>query len=445
MKHMKKIETYRIAQLYEQNTASQWTGLANAFIFLAAVRGFVDSTRLAVWLAAVLAIFIARSVIRARYERAGENRDTNYWENVFAGGILMSGLSWGAASLFLLPESSVEHHAFLGFLLAGTTAGAAVAYCTSKRALYAFIFPSLIPFGIELATHATTLHHLMALMLFLYLGIFTKITRRMNENTLMAVRLHYKNEDLVEEVREAQHQVAHTVKMAALGEMAGGIAHEINNPLGIIRGSAQLMSDLSAQGKLTPERIKIFSDQIDRTVDRIAKIVVGLKYFAREGENEPLETHPLSHIIEDTLGYCRARYKSHGVQLEVGNVRPGLAIPCRDVQISQVLLNLLNNAFDAVRGKPEALVKIDVREKRDEIEIAVVDNGPGIPRELQTKIMQPFFTTKEVGKGTGLGLCVAKGIVESHGGRLFLDTLNSKTRFVISLPLKEQGAQPWVA
>jgi signal transduction histidine kinase len=117
---------------------------------------------------------------------------------------------------------------------------------------------------------------------------------------------------------------------------------------------------------------------------------------------------------------------------------PGVVLLCRPTQISQVILNLLNNAFDAVKALNEKWVLLEVAcLGTDWIQIRVTDSGAGIAESLATKIMEPFFTTKEIGKGTGLGLSISKGIVETHGGRFFLDRSFTHTSFVIEFPVSK--------
>jgi signal transduction histidine kinase len=111
-----------------------------------------------------------------------------------------------------------------------------------------------------------------------------------------------------------------------------------------------------------------------------------------------------------------------------------LRIDCRPTEISQVLLNLLNNAVDAVQPLAEKWVELQVRSAGKDVEISVMDSGKGIPEKIRDKVGQPFFTTKVVGHGTGLGLSISRGIVEAHGGHLNLDTQCEHTRFVVTLP-----------
>jgi C4-dicarboxylate-specific signal transduction histidine kinase len=237
-----------------------------------------------------------------------------------------------------------------------------------------------------------------------------------------------------EQLTEQQKNIVRTSKMSALGEMASGIAHEINNPVAIILTRAEQLEEILAEKQFDPALLQELTSTIRRTADRIGKIVKGLKSFAREGAEDPFENVGITGVIQDTLELCGDRFKAQGVELRVGAVPADIEISCRPIQISQVVLNLLNNAYDAVESAPTQWVALSVLEVDSMIEISVSDSGGPIPAEVREKIMQPFFTTKVVGKGTGLGLSISKGLVESHGGELFLDEKSPMTRFVVRLP-----------
>jgi len=223
-------------------------------------------------------------------------------------------------------------------------------------------------------------------------------------------------------------------RMIALGTLAGGIAHEINNPLTIISLKTTQLWELSKAGKLTNEHLEKSSKSIDSTIQRISKIIKGLKAFARETEHDPFTITPLSEIIAETLEFCQAKFESHGIKLQLSALRNALRLECRPVQISQVILNLLNNSFDAIEHNTTSWISIDVKDLGEMIEIAVTDSGNGLTKEVASKLMQPFFTTKGVGKGTGLGLSISQGIIKDHNGTLLYDASSQNTRFVVRLP-----------
>lgn len=224
-------------------------------------------------------------------------------------------------------------------------------------------------------------------------------------------------------------------KMASLGQMAASVAHEVNNPVTIIHGTTELMKKALAAEVLDRGKINIGLERIGKTALRISKIVKALRMFSRSGITDPPLSVELKEIIEETLDLCRERFKDHSIELRVAKI-PDLTIQCRPTQISQVLLNLLSNSLDASCVLDERWVAIDFEKiGSDQLLISVTDSGGGIPQELQKYVMEPFFTTKEPGKGTGLGLPISKGIVEEHGGSLRLDTNSQRTRFVVELPL----------
>src|SRR5713101_88704 len=175
-------------------------------------------------------------------------------------------------------------------------------------------------------------------------------------------------------------------------------------------------------------------EKIRNTATRVTKITMGLRKFARETRGDPAKATGVQEILEETLPFCMERLKQNSVELRVAPVEPSLRIDCRPTEISQVLLNLLNNAVDAVEPLPEKWVEVKVKNVGTDVEISVMDSGKGIPKQFRDKVGQPFFTTKQVGHGTGLGLSISKGIVEAHGGHLNLDAECEHTRFVVTLP-----------
>lgn len=185
---------------------------------------------------------------------------------------------------------------------------------------------------------------------------------------------------------------------------------------------------------ISPEETRTMAETIFQTGERISKIIKGLRVFSHSEESEPFKDVALEDIIEDTLVFCRGRFKSSEVELSVHLDPEHIEINCQPIKISQVLLNLLNNSIDAVEEQKEKWIRVDAKSDGRWIELSVTDSGPGIPKEISEKIMHPFFTTKPVGKGTGLGLSITRGIVEGHGGSFSLDPHSKNTRFVLRIP-----------
>ncbi|RYZ64392.1 MAG: GHKL domain-containing protein, partial [Proteobacteria bacterium] len=176
------------------------------------------------------------------------------------------------------------------------------------------------------------------------------------------------------------------------------------------------------------------------TVDRIGSIVKALKTFARDSQHDALTPHNFQQIAADTLNMCKERLRNHGAKLVYDEATANLLLDCRPTEISQVLLNLLNNSLDAIETLDEKWIKLECVVVNEEVQIIVTDSGPGIPAAVAAKIMQPFFTTKDIGKGTGLGLSISRSIADAHGGKLELEAGASNTKFVLKLPALKEAA-----
>jgi PAS domain S-box-containing protein len=240
----------------------------------------------------------------------------------------------------------------------------------------------------------------------------------------------------ITERKRMEAQLAATARLSALGMMAGGVAHEINNPLAVIHASASdLLYIIKEEGAAPLKMVTDNAARIRQTADRIAKIVKSLRRIAREGSHDPFFPVHASKVVEDTLELCRAKFRAHAIKLTLPHIGDDVTIQCREVQISQILLNLLTNAFDAVVDHgDEKWVRLDVEHSNGTVVFSVVDSGPGISPRVKARIMEPFFTTKEVGKGTGLGLSLSRTIAEEHGGKLEAIEKNGHTCFALTLP-----------
>ncbi len=238
-------------------------------------------------------------------------------------------------------------------------------------------------------------------------------------------------------VKEQQIKLISSSKLSTLGEMAGGVAHEINNPLAIIQTLSGQLQELLENEIPDPVLVKGLASQIETTTTRIATIVRGLRSFSRDGSRDPFQLINAKKLIEQTLSLCNEKFISSGITVTIKTTGKDFDFEARETEISQVIFNLLSNAHDAILTYKEKWIKIEIVAKNEWIEIQITDCGKGIPTGLQEKIFQPFFTTKEIGKGMGMGLSISIGIIKNLNGELRLDTQCSNTCFVIRFPKKQ--------
>lgn len=239
-----------------------------------------------------------------------------------------------------------------------------------------------------------------------------------------------------EQVMEQQRlKSIHTAKLASLGEMSAGVAHEINNPLAIISGTASLLHRFKDE----PEKFKMKIETLNKAVQRISKIVNGLRKFARSSSGTDFLPHSLKDVIQECLVMAESKSKRFQTPIMLELESAGHII-CDALEIEQVVINLVNNAIDAVQGLGDKWVKLRLFDQGQDVVLQVMDSGNGISAEIEEKLFQPFFTTKPVGEGTGLGLSICKGILDQHRAPIFVNREFSHTCFEIRFP-RAQGAQ----
>ncbi|MEA2064348.1 MAG: response regulator [Gemmatimonadota bacterium] len=291
-------------------------------------------------------------------------------------------------------------------------------------------------------------------------GCCCQLPSKTGETPLLLLML----EDITRE-KELEYQLIHTGRMTALGEMATGVAHELNQPLNGIAGYIQLMESRIAAGRNTPvdKQLGMFRDMMHE-INRMSEIINHLRMFSRSGKTARADNPvDIKSAYVNSMKLLRTQMENHGIEV-VESLPPGLPYIAGDQdRLQQVIMNLLVNARDALLDTGEKgcdtgctasrgrTVQVSAREKvtgnAPGVEFVVADNGPGIPPERIKSIFDPFFTTKESGKGTGLGLSISYGIISEFGGTIEVkSTRGAGTSFYLWLkcylkPAREAKAE----
>lgn len=243
----------------------------------------------------------------------------------------------------------------------------------------------------------------------------------------------------ITELKKVQKSLVNQTKMASLGEMAAEIAHEVNNPLMIIQGKSQILLSKIKSQMFDIESCQKDLVQIETNCIRIDKIIKSLKSVTRKADLDPFEDISMLSLIDEAFQISFVRFSKKNISLVIScdsQIDVKSQISARSSEIVQVLVNLLNNSYDAIQDQKTGWAKINITSKKSFYLIEITDSGSEIIPDVVQKMMEPFFTTKAAGKGTGLGLSVSKQIIRNHGGELYYDPARPHTCFVFTLPKK---------
>ncbi len=230
-------------------------------------------------------------------------------------------------------------------------------------------------------------------------------------------------------------------RLASLGKLAARVAHELNNPLAIIEGhcemSLDLVNDLKQKGAPESALLEEWIGVVRESVDRCHRITSGLLGFMRGPTSTIPSPVPLEKVVEEALSLTRFQRVARTVDIRVKIPADLPPVPLiRDMAV-QAISNLVGNACAALNGKGSVTVSAVRMEGR--VEVRIADDGPGLPDEVKYNLFKPFTSTKEEGKGTGLGLFLTKFIIERHGGKISIEEAPRGTTFLITLPLNFPG------
>ena len=243
-----------------------------------------------------------------------------------------------------------------------------------------------------------------------------------------------------QELREKQEQLIQAGKLATLGELTTGVAHELNNPLnniGLFIGNAIDLIELGMTDT-QPDRITHELASAMQQVRKATEIISHLRTFGRAA-SVSYEPVVLSQVIRNSISLMREQLRLRQIEVRLNFTDEELAVIGNAIQLEQVFINLLTNARDALAEMPRKIITITYTRSEDSVELSFCDTGPGVPPGLEQRIFDPFFTTKEVGAGTGLGLSITYGIIKEHQGTIVIDNHPGEgANFLIQLPLKRE-------
>ncbi len=468
MARERQIRAEQVRILHTGALATFLASFFNAGLLVFVQREVIAPTVVYGWLAYILAVMAGRAGLVVWYRRASEAdrvEQAERWERLYTVGTALAGLAWGAAGLLLYAPASPAHQAFLAFVIGGMAAGGAAVLFPSLPSAASYIALTLLPTAIPYVRADDVMHQAMGAMVLLYLLMLLGSAVRTNHNLRVAIGLRFENEDLVRGLRgeidqrrqveavlrSSEEQLRHAQKMEAVGKLAGGVAHEFNNLLQVIRGYCFFLQDEAGPRSPMSRDIEAIQD----TVDRASNLTSQLLAFSRRQVAMPRVLDLNAQIMEQYR--MLKRLIGEDIVLDV-QLEPRLGLIKADpTQVGQVLLNLVNNARDAMPKGGTLTISTGHRTLPESetpatsdtppvpyVALMVTDTGAGIPPEILDRIFEPFFTTKEVGKGTGLGLSTVYGLVTQAGGQIRVQSQADKgSTFSVYWPrVSEEVAEP---
>jgi C4-dicarboxylate-specific signal transduction histidine kinase len=238
-------------------------------------------------------------------------------------------------------------------------------------------------------------------------------------------------------IQDQEYKILDSQKLASLGSVASAIVHEINNPLAVLKMRVSAIEETLIEKKVADDFTKDGFASCNKMIDRIEIIIRGVKTLSQSGsEADKMEIIKFKELLNEVVALVQGRIKEFGITLKVSHF-DDFDIQISPVQISQILINLINNSCDAISVLDLRLIQLNFVQTSSHVQIFITDSGTGIAPEVVDKLFTPFQTTKARGKGTGIGLSISRKIAESHNGTLTYSASSQNTQFVVTLPLRQ--------
>jgi|GEM_PF-2463658 len=490
-------------QLYKNTHLSLIVTIVNASLLSAVLWGYSDTTLLLKWIVLVIITTLSRYILVSSYKKQSHLRPEKIgiWYKRYFAGAFLAGSVWGIAGFVLYPDNSVAHQVLIAFVAGGMVAGAVPILSPALNVFLAFSLTALTPVMLRFLITYDEIHTVMAVMTFIFMLMMYGSARHMNAHLKTSLRLRHKNNslinnleshvkertkklirtqnilkediikrnkieadlrkektmqhELIDKLNNTHEQLLHSEKMASVGQLAAGVAHEINNPVGFVGSNLHILEEHLNDifnmiddhpeennryrnngkidlGYIMKDTKEILEESLDG-ISRIKQIVNDLKDFSHADEQE-WKLSDIHNGLNSTLNIINneIKYKARVIK-KYGDIP---LVECIASQLNQVFMNILVNAAHAIEHNGMIIISTGI--SRDRVFVSISDNGKGISQQDISRIFDPFFTTKPVGQGTGLGLSLSYGIIKSHGGKIEVDS-NQKngTCFKVWLPIRQ--------
>lgn len=343
---------------------------------------------------------------------------------------------WFYISVFLYPTTSAPTSMFIAILIAGLAAGSVTVFLPSRRIVVCALMSILIPFAIGSYLHTLEFSKTLSLVTLLYCAVLLRAANQLHNVLNKQHVLALKNKTLLEELDIKNKNISENAKKAIVGDMASGLAHEINNPLMTLMLEVELLEKKISQNQQIPvERFLETLSQLKKNINRILEITKKLSHLYSQTKFERLENIPFTTIINTTLTTLNEQISANDIEVDL-RITTDPHLRCDPKEFSYAIENIITNAVEACKDiSKDRWIKLRAENTNEHIEIRIENNGPHIPKEQLEKIMHPFFSTRTLSGKLGLGLPIANSIIRNHKGSLNIDENSPHTTFIIQMPI----------
>lgn len=411
--------------------------IASTFIYFATKS---EIENLIVWLITIISCYTI-AFVYWNYSKIKSNKDpatiiTTYW---FL--IACCDLNWSYITMFHLPKLNLDSVALICVFVCGISSTIMLLYLPARRMTNSLILCTTVPFSLGILNSPFSFSWYLAGLTVIYTTTIIICANTVQKIYISEFKEKEKNLSLVEEIQSKTIDVIANAKSTMLVDIASGMAHEINNPLTTVAIHLEILEHKFKSLDIEKTGLNKSIASIKKSVSRISEITGNLSYFFSSSSNEiHFQKEDLNALIKDVYVYFYRKTGGQIAQLAIEGPSEKILLTCNKKELTHALKHLINNSIEAFETNDTIRnqVQISYRLDKETIYICIKDNGKGIPKHITDQIMHPFFTTKEVGKGLGLGLSIANSIIRNHNGSLKLNIENQKTVFTIQLPNKER-------
>lgn len=453
----------QIAFLYRQSRLSYIALIILSAILIYGLYGTIDPSLLAGWFGLNFFVIVFRYILHFRYvgEKIRTVEFNHRFYRLFVIGSLASSLVWGVGALALFPENSIALQGFMLLLYGGIAAGAFVSLGTRRPLYLMYILIILSPLLYRILVSNNSMDYTMSsiiafYMLFLYFSsknyaklfvealeiklhnseLLHELSVSKNHVEKLNRKLETKLEHSIDELKRQQAVIFQQSKLSSMGEMIGNIAHQWRQPLNALGLNIQNLEMTSELGELNHDHVLEMVNSSMKQINYMSKTIDDFRNFI--STNEIISRIDINTAVDEAIDLVALSLNKHGIVCNIAYSEENATVLGSSSEFKQVIINLLNNSKDAFENHQIEIKKINIEINKDDKSIIIVfeDNAGGIPDNVIKRIFEPYFTTKEEGKGTGIGLYMSYMIIhDKMGGTIDVHNTEFGAKFTISVPI----------